>query len=66
MVFFSHILKVKFYNIANYRVNLLDKIGKEKVEWLEGPHEPKKYTCEELKEIELTYKQKLRDLKNEN
>ena len=47
-------------NIENYRVNLIDKIGLDKVEWLEGPHNPKKYTCEELKEIELKYKQKLK------
>ena len=45
-----------------YRENLVDKIGLDKVEWLEGPHEPKKYTCAELKEIELRYKQKLKDL----
>jgi len=40
----------------DYRINLIDKIGLDKVEWLEGKHEPKKYTCEELKEIELKYK----------
>lgn len=49
-------------NIENYRINLIKKIGLDKVEWLEGPHEPKKYTCEDLKEIELKYKQKLKEL----
>lgn len=49
-------------NAVNYRVGLIKKIGLDKVEWLEGPHEPKKYTCEELKEIELRYKQKLKEL----
>lgn len=49
-------------NIANYRPNLLLKIGQEKLDWLEGPHEPKKYTCEELKEIEDLYKKKLKEL----
>ena len=49
-------------NMADYRLNLIKKISLEKVEWLEGPHEPKKYTCSELKEIELMYKQKLKDL----
>lgn len=49
-------------NIENYRVNLIKKIGLEKVEWLEGPHEPKKYLCEELKAIELRYKQKLKEM----
>ncbi len=49
-------------NIADYRINLIKKIGIEKLDWLEGPHEPKKYTCSELKEIELLYKQNIKDL----
>jgi hypothetical protein len=44
----------------DYRINLIEKIGLDKVLWLEGPHEPKKYTCAELKQIELTYKEKLK------
>ncbi len=46
-----------------YRVNLIEKIGLDKVEWIEGPHEPKKYNCEELKQIEQHYKNKLNMLK---
>lgn len=49
-------------NMENYRLNLIDKIGLDKVEWLEGPHEPRKYTCAELKKIELNYKLKLKEL----
>jgi len=45
-------------NLSEYRSNLLIKIGLERVEWLEGPHEPKKYTVEELKSM-LTHYQKL-------
>ena len=45
-----------------YRINLINKIGLDKVEWIEGPHEPKKYTCADLKEIELLYKKKLKQL----
>ena len=52
-------------NIADYRIELVKRIGVEKVEWLEGPHEAKKYTCEELKEIELKYKHKLKELRGE-
>lgn len=48
-------------NITDYRINLIKKIGLEKVEWIEGPHEPKKYTCTELKEIELKYKEKIKE-----
>jgi len=49
-------------NIAGYRIGLVKKIGVEKVEWLEGPHEAKKYICQDLKEIELHFKQKLKEL----
>lgn len=42
-------------NIAGYRPRLIDKIGIELVEWLEGPHEPKKYTCDQLREIRAYY-----------
>lgn len=52
-------------NISNYRPALIDKIGLDKVEWIEGPHEPKKYTCADLKEIELKYKLKLKELQND-
>ena len=50
-------------NIAAYRINLIKKIGIERVEWLEGKHEPKRYTCEELKAIEDDYKNKIKNLK---
>jgi hypothetical protein len=45
-----------------YRIGLIDRIGLQAVEWLEGPHESKKYTIEDLKGIKREYKQKLRDL----
>ena len=35
-------------NIAAYRIGLIRKIGFEGVEWLEGPHDAKKHTCEQL------------------
>ena len=51
-------------NIVEYRINLIRKIGQESLEWLEGNHEPKKYTIEELKQLKATYKAKLKELKN--
>ena len=42
-------------NIALYRINLIQRIGLDRVEWLEGPHEPKKYTIDDLKVIKETY-----------
>jgi hypothetical protein len=49
-------------NISNYRPALIVKIGQDMVGWIEGPHKAKKYTCAELKEIELLYKRKLKEL----
>lgn len=50
-------------NLVNYRINLIQKIGLEKVEWLEGPHEPLKLTIEQIKEIKANYRQKQKELK---
>jgi len=49
-------------NVARYRINLIDRIGLEAVERLEGPHEPKKYTIDEIIEIKERYKAKLKAL----
>lgn len=50
-------------NLNAYRENLIKKIGIDKVEWLEGHHEPKKYSVEEIEQIKTTYRLKLRQLK---
>ena len=50
-------------NLINYRISLLQRIGEEKVAWLEGPHEAKKYTVEELKAMTVGYRAKTRELK---
>ena len=50
-------------NIVNYRIELVKRIGAEAVEWLEGPHEPKKYTVGELKAMTADYREKTRELK---
>ena len=49
-------------NVSNFRIGLTKKLTADELEWLEGPHEPKKYTIEELKEIEQEYKRKLKEL----
>tara|TARA_R100001163_G_scaffold42220_2_gene31927 strand:+ start:639 stop:1172 length:534 start_codon:yes stop_codon:yes gene_type:complete len=52
-------------NLIPYRKNLILKIGIEEFEALESrAYETKKYTKEELKQIEKEYKKKLKDLKN--
>lgn len=50
-------------NIVNYRIELVKRIGAEAVEWLEGPHEAKKYTVVELKAMTADYRAKTRELK---
>jgi len=52
-------------NIVNYRIELVKRIGADAVEWLEGPHEAKKYTVEELKAMTAEYRAKTRELKKE-
>jgi len=50
-------------NIVNYRMSLVLRIGQDKVDWLEGPHEPKRYTIEDLKAITAEYRAKTKELK---
>ena len=50
-------------NIVNYRIELVRRIGITNVEWLEGPHEPQKYTIEELKALTAKYRALTRELK---
>lgn len=50
-------------NLLGYRPGLLAKIGAEKLAWLEGPHEPQKYTIEELKALTAKYRALTRELK---
>lgn len=43
-------------NLIEYRKNLLVKIGKDKLEWLEGNHPSKHYSIEEIKDIRDRYR----------
>lgn len=49
-------------NLVLYRVNLIERIGLDMVEWLEGPHEPLKLTREDLIELRNTYRRKAKEL----
>jgi len=50
-------------NLINYRINLIKKIGLDKVEWLEGPHKPLKLTIDQIKALIAEYKAKVKALK---
>lgn len=45
-------------NLVDYRINLIKKIGLEKVEWLEGPHKQEKLCIDEIKITKNKYKEK--------
>jgi len=53
-------------NLGPYRFELIKRIGQDKVDWLEGPHEPKRYTVDELKAITAEYRAKTRELKRKS
>lgn len=52
-------------DIVNYRISLVLRIGQDKVDWLEGPHEPQRYTIDDLKAIRADYKARLKQLKGD-
>lgn len=50
-------------NLIEYRINLVEKIGMERVKDLENiRHQTKKWTREELEAIRSNYKQKIKDI----
>ena len=50
-------------NIVLYRNGLAKKSGIDVVEWLEGPHESKHYSVDDIKEIIAVYKKKVKEYK---
>jgi len=49
----------KHGNITEYRINLVKRMGVEMVDWLEGKHEPRHYSINDLIDIKRVYKAKL-------
>jgi hypothetical protein len=52
-------------NLTAYRINLIEKIGLEKVEWLEGKHEPIKLTLTQIEQMKSHYRAEVRRMKRE-
>ena len=50
-------------NAIEYRIGLVARIGAEAVAWLEGRHEPKHYSIDDLKQIKARYLALVRDIK---
>lgn len=52
-------------NLIQMRIGMIKKIGLARVEWLEGRHEPKKYTLPEILEMKAFYRAEVRRMKRE-
>jgi len=50
-------------NAVEYRIRLVQRIGADKVAWIEGPHQPQKLAVDEIKNIKAEYRAKTRELK---
>jgi hypothetical protein len=53
-------------NVVEYRIRLVERIGADRVAFLEGPHEAAKYTIDDAKAIKAHYKAKLKRLQQGN
>lgn len=49
-------------NIVEYRINLINKIGIDAVNYLEGKHQLKHYTIEDIKTLKAIYREKVKTL----
>ena len=49
-------------NIVNYRINMIKRVGIEQVEAVESDNAPKHYTIDDIKDIKLFYKAKIKEL----
>ncbi|WP_028941808.1 recombination protein NinG [Pseudomonas vranovensis] len=52
-------------NAVEYRIRLVHRIGADRVAFLEGPHQPRKYTIDDLKAIKAEYRAKIKQLKEQ-
>lgn len=48
----------------SFKSEVRRRIGRAQLEWVNGPHEPKRYRVEDLKEIEALYKERVKEIEN--
>lgn len=60
-----HHAKKKRTVSESYRLGLIERIGLDKVLWLEGLHEPKHYSVDDIVKIKKEYRKKTRQLQLE-
>lgn len=53
-------------NQVRYRQGLIERLGIEVVDWLEGPHEPKRHTAEELRAIRDEFRALTKELQKQD
>jgi len=53
-------------NLINYRINLVTLIGVERVEWLEGHHEPLRWSIDTIKAFRQSCRDALKELKKKS
>ena len=51
-------------NLVNYRVRLVSSFDRSLIDWIEGPHEPKRYTIDNLKTIQKWFRRKTKRLES--
>lgn len=56
---------MKSGNVVEYRIRLVWRIGVEMVDWIEGPHDPARWTCEELMMVRSAYRAAIRRLEKQ-
>ena len=61
----EHCNTYKAGNQALYRTHLVERIGQDAVDRLEGPHEPAKWTVDEIKELKAFYRAKIKAIQAE-
>lgn len=49
-------------HLIGYRKTLINRIGLDRVEWLEGSHEPKHYSIQDCKDLIVEYRAKIKEL----
>ncbi len=52
-------------NLIEYRKGLLQRIGPERLEWIEGPHTPQRYRIEDLKPMIEEWKRQTKELESQ-
>lgn len=61
----AHCNNHKSGNIVEYRLNLIKRIGQERLDFMEGPHEPAKYNIDDLRQIKAEYRKKWKELEKD-